>query len=150
MLCFGLPALSCITAVMQPSKFACCLYAFIDAQARTYHARTERMPREAWTKLATVLDNLQLAPVSMVHTHSLWFARQGMMCRPTIVRTWKPTRRDRARNGCARYTHKSLKGNNLAIPPRTTNTATAKFTMRLQNELASTFNSPEFLSKAAA
>jgi hypothetical protein len=37
----------------------------------------------------------------------------------------------RSRKGGA--THKSLKGKSLAIPPRTTKTATAKFTMRLQS-----------------
>lgn len=45
-------------------------------------------------------------------------------------------RRDWVVDGGAGYTHKSLKGNNFAIPPRTTNTATAKFTMRLQAQLA--------------
>ena len=45
-------------------------------------------------------------------------------------------RRDWIVDGGAGYTHKSLKGNNFAIPPRTTNTATAKFTMRLQAQLA--------------
>lgn len=36
---------------------------------------------------------------------------------------------------CGGHTHKSLNGNNFATPPRTTNTATAKFTMRLCNVL---------------
>ena len=36
---------------------------------------------------------------------------------------------------CGGHTHKSLNGNNFATPPRTTKTATAKFTMRLCNAL---------------
>lgn len=36
-------------------------------------------------------------------------------------------------SGLDRCTHKSLKGNNFATPPRTMKAATAKFTMRLQN-----------------
>lgn len=37
---------------------------------------------------------------------------------------------------CGGHTHKSLKGNSFATPPRTTKTATAKFTMRLKDALA--------------
>lgn len=39
-------------------------------------------------------------------------------------------------------THKSLNGNNLAMPPRTTNTATAKFTMRLLIHELALYTSP--------
>jgi hypothetical protein len=38
-------------------------------------------------------------------------------------------------------THKSLKGNNFATPPRTMNTATAKFTMRLHTLISKTLKS---------
>lgn len=55
---------------------------------------------------------------------------------PKVVRRGEAMRRDWIADGGAGYTHKSLKGNNFAIPPRTTNTATAKFTMRLQAQLA--------------
>ena len=62
---------------------------------------------------------------------------------PKVVRRGEAMRQDRIADGGAGYTHKSLKGNNFAIPPRTTNTATAKFTMRLQAQLALILNTPK-------
>jgi hypothetical protein len=153
MLCIGPASFKLHNSGMQPSKLICCLHTLIYVQRRMYSDRTERMPRRTWTKLTTALNNLQPAPVSKAHTRSLWFTRQDMVCHLIDIRTRKSTRRDRAANGCAGYTHKSLNGNNFAIPPRTTNTATAKFTMRLHNELAFSLNNsklPMPLSKAAA
>lgn len=145
MFCIALPARACITAVMQRSKLAYCLYTL---------PRCERVPRRVWTKLATVLRIMQPASVLKAHMRSSRLACQGMECRLIVLRTRVPTRRDWGDNGCARQTHKSLNGNNFAIPPRTTKTATAKFTMRLYNcKLAPILNTSECsmpLSEAAA
>jgi hypothetical protein len=55
----------------------------------------------------------------------------ALLWRGCVVQRCRRRGRDVARSRKGGATHKSLKGNNLAMPPRTTNTATAKFTMRL-------------------
>jgi hypothetical protein len=75
---------------------------------------------------------LKLEPSILPYTCCLALVLAALARRGCVGKRHRRLGCDVARSRKGGATHKSLNGNSLAIPPRTTNTATAKFTMRLE------------------